>query len=97
MNENKMNSLNERELENVAGAVADPVGAPIRNAKGDEVGRYNTIKDKTILYDPCPRCKKPMHRGTFNWLYCDPCNYKDVSGPSSVWHGTAEELAAASL
>ncbi len=98
MNEKKIDALNEDELNDVVGAVAVPAGTPIRNAKGDEVGYHRTIKDKTIMYYPCPRCKKPMHHGTFDFLYCDPCDYNDYgSAQDQVWGGTEEELAAASL
>ena len=80
---NEPDTLTDGQLDEVSGGY-DPVFGgctPISNSRGiigyvaDWVVPTNDYK---VYYWPCPNCKKPMHRGSMNWVYCDPCNKKRI-------------------
>ena len=80
---NEPDALTDGQLDEVSGGY-DPVFGgctPISNSRGiigyvaDWVVPTNDYK---VYYWPCPNCKKPMHRGSMNWVYCDPCNKKRI-------------------
>ena len=68
----------------------------VHNSKDQVVGY--TGFEGTICYWPCPKCGKPMHKGTLGRVYCDPCgeSYVELSH-DKIWEGSKIELSSKSL
>ena len=103
MNDNANTQINDSQLNDVTGGSSDAVYGPstdIKNSKGQTVGRQ-IISSGVIIYWPCPKCGKPMHRGSAYAIYCDPCDdyyFSSFSNyPEARYKGTAEQLGAESL
>lgn len=67
----------------------------IRDRRGRVIGEAKNDGSWTFTYWPCPKCDRPMHLGTLNWYYCDPCDYKKFSMPDYLWLGDEASLIAA--
>lgn len=87
MEDNKQNELSEEKLEQVSGGEL-PIAWALDGAPGAEKvlrrdGRGNPVywqgcQDGKGITEPyfyiCPHCGRVLHQGTFNRLYCDPCD-----------------------
>lgn len=98
---NEKFELNEQQLSEASGAFIFDDFAPdraITNSKGEECGWY--VKGK-LKYKPCEKCGKPTHHGATgayqSLYYCDPCDRHYYIWVLEEWHGTEDELKAASM
>lgn len=99
MEENKK-PLTDEELEGVSGgeAIYDSQGRYI----GEYTCKYGPLSDKFwtsentwgVYYNACSKCGKPMHQGTMNVFYCDPCDRWEFSPGVRMFNGTADEFLA---
>ncbi len=69
----------------------------IINSKHQIIGTRAGKKMDKIRFVPCDKCGRPMHQGTLSLWYCDPCNRHLCEVNYYDWHGTLNELKAASL
>ena len=96
MTDNTNASLNDAELNNVAGGSSSS-NVDVVNANGQVVGYYNP-SEVGIYFWPCPYCGKPMHVGKLYAKYCDPCDQFFYAGYSTkAYDGTGSQLKAESL
>ena len=101
MTDNANTQINDAQLNDVAGGMdmSDIVygkSEEIVNARGQVVGKH-VIETGVVLYWPCKKCGKPMHKGTMAARYCDPCDDWFLTYTETKYNGTVEELKAASL
>ena len=93
MADTELNQLNDPELDQVVGGAGSTDDYSLYDSKGREIGGW-ICHHTRIGYWPCPKCKKPGHMGTFNYAYCDPCDYYWTLNATD-WTGTEEQLIAA--
>lgn len=82
-----LHPLEDDELENVS-------GGEILDRKGRYVGieqRYRPYfldphEIWSVHYFPCSKCGRPMHIGTANMWYCDPCDRWEFNPDSAYYH-----------
>jgi hypothetical protein len=93
-------ALTDEQLDEVAGGF-DPVFGgctPIRSSEGiiGYVADWWIYCDHSVYYWGCPKCGKPMHRGSMNLVYCDPCDEKKYAytGNEQQYHHSAADLIA---
>ena len=90
--------LSEEQMKKIAGGDFFDKGIihkELYDGRGRWIGTDVFCSIWRIHYWPCPKCGKPMHAGTMNWIYCDPCNYKAWDSFVQIWQGTEEELIEA--
>ena len=93
--ENPQQEVEDQKLEQVAGGAKDENHGYVRDKKGRIIGEGTWDGSWSFVYWPCPKCGKPMHLGTLNWYYCDPCDYKKFSMRYHIWFGDEAGLIAA--
>lgn len=81
----RIQELNEQNMEQVAGGADNSKHRYIKDRKGRTIGEATWDGYWSIVYWRCPKCGKPMHLGTLNWYYCDPCDYKKFHMPYYIW------------
>ena len=96
MTDNTNASMNDAELNDVAGGKFDDYYITIYNSKGQAVGNIFT-GDGILKYWPCIYCGKPMHQGKLGAMFCDPCDNWLWSYDEKEYSGTEDQLKAESL
>ena len=68
--------LSDQELAQASGGQGDINGSAATEWKTDSQGRvthWNTDYGEVYHYI-CPTCGRILHRGSFGYLFCDPCD-----------------------
>ncbi len=94
MSEKMTNELTDENMEKVNGGFNGSSNPTIVNSNGDVIGYPDQGK---LMYRPCPKCGKPMHKGMVFWWWCDPCNESHYNAEEKEWYGSEESLNRASL
>lgn len=92
--------LDDSELEDVSGGCEDCIYDRKGRYIGEYTSRYSPLSDKFwtsentwgVYYWACSKCGKPMHQGTMNVYYCDPCDRWEFSPSVKMFNGTADEF-----
>ena len=81
---NKSGELSDEELDNVSGGCGDDIDKEVyrRDSRGNathwrEIN--NTARTYRIYHHNCPFCRRVLHEGINDLLYCDRCGHAWIS------------------
>lgn len=91
-------TLTDEDLEGVSGGAIQDV----YDRRGRKIGRFflestemwTGRKIYCTIYYACAKCGKPVHIGTMNMYYCDPCDRWQMSAQQRRFEGSLEEFQA---